>query len=40
MPLNESNVYERGERGLSSARAQGVRSNGNRTEFPADLDNE
>ena len=40
MPLNEMNVYGRDERGLSSAHAQGVGSNGNRTEFPADLDNE
>ena len=29
MPLNESNVYERDERGLSSGCAQGVRSDGN-----------
>jgi len=29
MPLNELNVYGQGERGLSSARAQGMRSNGN-----------
>jgi len=29
MPLNKSKVYGRGERGLSSARAQGMRSNGN-----------
>jgi len=29
VPLNESNVYERGERGLSSACTQGMRSNGN-----------
>jgi len=29
MPLNESNVYEQGERGLSSARAQRMRSEGN-----------
>ena len=29
MPLNESNVYGRGERGLSSVHTQGIRSNGN-----------
>jgi len=29
VPLNESNVYGRGERGLSSACAQGMRLNGN-----------
>ena len=40
MPLNESNVYERVERGLSSARARGDRSLGNRIQFPADPENE
>jgi len=29
MPLNELNVYEQGERGLSSAHAQGMRLSGN-----------
>src|SRR6266850_7680545 len=29
VPLNELNVYGRDERGLSSARAQGMRLNGN-----------